>query len=112
MTTASGQRAPIRSSFAGDAEMAELVALFVAEMPGRVETLEALWREQALEDLRRAAHQLKGSGGGYGFAPLSEAAGALEATLVGLGQGRADTSTEDLRRTYEALTGLCRRIVC
>lgn len=110
MPTAAESAAPIRSLFAGDADMADLVSAFVAEMPGRVTALEGLWREQALEDLRRAAHQLKGSGGGYGFPVLSAAAAELEQTLNGLAQGSGQRTTEDLRRAYEQLTSLCRRV--
>lgn len=101
---------PIRSAFAGDADMAELVREFVAEMPERVRGLEALWQTQALEDLRRSAHQLKGSGGGYGFGPLSEAAAVLESELESLGRGQRDASTMRLREAYERLVGVCRRV--
>lgn len=47
------------------------------------------------EDARRArklAHDLRGSGGSYGFPEVSAAAGALEDALAGRGAGRDDVT--------------------
>lgn len=112
MSTASNLPTPLRSVFADDADMAELVQQFVAEMPERLSKLEQLWSAQALEDLRRYAHQLKGSGGGYGFPSVSEAASELEAALEGLSRGRQEATTQHLRGAYEQLTGVCKRVQC
>ena len=37
-----------------------------------------LLRDQSMEELRRIVHQLKGAGGGYGFAPITKFAAAAE----------------------------------
>ncbi len=47
---------------------------------------------RSFSDLQTLAHQLKGAGGGYGFAQITEAAGRLEQTLK---SGASDTLTKD-----------------
>jgi HPt (histidine-containing phosphotransfer) domain-containing protein len=57
-----------------------------------------------LDGLLVAAHQLKGTAGGYGFPRLSEAAAALEAAV----RTRADHAV--LRARTDAVVALCRAI--
>ena len=68
-------------------------ASFVQGMPERIERLEAALAEADFENLRRQIHQLKGSGGGYGYPDLTDLAarveqhaiaGQLEACAAGL----------------------------
>jgi HPt (histidine-containing phosphotransfer) domain-containing protein len=90
--------------------MAELIQMFVEEMPGRVSLVEAHWRSRNLDELRRVAHQLKGACGGYGFPSVGHAAGTLEA---GLTRPRGSTEQADLdsiSRQVQDLVALCRRI--
>ncbi len=101
---------PIRSQYANDAEMAELVDMFVTEMPDRVQGLLSSWSEQKLDDVSRFAHQLKGACGGYGFPTLSSAAGELERTLHALADGSSQASTDELRAKFDELIRLCQRI--
>ncbi|MCO6042451.1 Hpt domain-containing protein [Aeoliella sp. ICT_H6.2] len=60
-------------------EFAELVDLFVGELPLRMSVIEQLMAAGDREGLCRAAHQLKGSAGGYGFGDLCLYAGRVEA---------------------------------
>jgi HPt (histidine-containing phosphotransfer) domain-containing protein len=69
---------PIRSSFADDSDFRELLEEFTAALPARREGMLAAHRAGAHDKLRSQAHQLKGSGGGYGFPQLSELAAELE----------------------------------
>ncbi len=101
---------PLRSAYVDDPEMVEIVEAFVNEMPARLAALEDAWTQQHLDDLRRMAHQLKGSSGGYGFQPVGSAAADLERTLVDMGRGSAGGTVASLRREFEALTELCRRV--
>ncbi len=101
---------PIRSDYANDADMAELVELFVSEMPERVQGLMNSWTEQKLDEVSRCAHQLKGACGGYGFPSLSTAAGELEKSLHALADGSNSSSTQELRAKFEELIRLCQRI--
>ena len=73
---------PIRSSFEDDPDMVEIVGEFVADAGCRADELEAHLQAGDLALLRTLAHQLKGSGGGYGFDPITERAADLEASLL------------------------------
>lgn len=96
--------APIRSDFADDPEMSELIEYFVSELPERAAAVNECLRAQRWEDLRRLAHQLKGASGGYGFAPLGDAAAALEADLD------TQAALDAIQRDVDRLLSLCGRI--
>lgn len=102
------QAEPLRSRFAGDAEMVELVAEFVQELPRRAETFQGLLRASQFDELRRAAHQLKGAAGGYGFPTISESAATVERTLH---QGIDPAHFATLQRQIDELIELCGRAV-
>ncbi len=99
---------PIISTLASDPDMAELIQLFVEEIPDRVRTLQDFWQRGDLSELKRLAHQLKGSGGGYGFATLGAAAGNLEHTLNHAPGPQADLET--VARQVDELVNLCARV--
>jgi len=94
----------IYSSYAEIPDLAELVDIFVAEMPERVQNLLARLDDGNWEELRRAAHQLKGAGGSYGFAPITPAAARVEQAI------RNNLPEAEIRRSVEDLTSLCRRM--
>ena len=71
----------LRSSHAGNPKMQEILAKFVSRLPDRVNQLQQLLAEEDLDALKLAAHQLKGAAGGYGFTPLTDAAGRVEARI-------------------------------
>lgn len=96
-------QAPLYSEF-GVGDLADLVEMFVDEMPQRIESLQALANGQDWESLGRAAHQLKGSAGSYGFGQLTPAAAGLESAIRN-GEPAAATLA-----ALEALLGLCRRV--
>ncbi len=98
------------SEFAGDPDMAELVRLFVEEMPERIESIMQTWERAAAGDLRRLAHQMKGACGGYGFPQVGQAAGVLESSLAAIGQTADAGDLEGLRQQLDELVGLCRRV--
>ena len=60
-------RGPIFSEYANDADMAELVEGFVAELPKRIEAISSAVSQSRGTDLKRLAHQLRGAAPGYGF---------------------------------------------
>jgi signal transduction histidine kinase/DNA-binding response OmpR family regulator len=68
----------IHSAYESDPDMKEVVAEFVAGLPEQVKRLNELLAQGQLEELRRATHQLKGSGGGYGFQPITDIAAKAE----------------------------------
>lgn len=100
---------PIRSEFASDPDMAELVAEFVSELPDKSQTLHAALQKNQFADLQRLSHQLKGACGGYGFPQLGEAAAKLEARLKQIGIQPQVDALEDVTRQVDELVELCRR---
>ena len=95
--------APLISDFANDAEMLELLDLFVGEMSGRIHDIDAAIAADDLTELARLAHQLKGAGGGYGFPTITESAATLEQLA------KSADDRDALLRGVEELTALCRR---
>lgn len=78
ITPSSQPSTPLRSIYADDPEMAELVQLFVEEMPERTARLRHAVDAEDLASLTRLAHQLKGAAAGYGFPVIGERAGTIE----------------------------------
>ena len=103
MKAAAEEKNPLYSSLGGDADFAPLLAWFVEELPSRIATFEEQLAAGDWDGLRQAAHQLKGAGGSYGFAPITPAAGRLEAAVV------QREPEEEIRAAVEALVDLCRR---
>lgn len=67
-----------------DYELNELRREFLDEARGKIEEMQAALRErerQSLERLAYLAHQLKGSGGSYGYQRISDNAAELEKAI-------------------------------
>jgi signal transduction histidine kinase/HPt (histidine-containing phosphotransfer) domain-containing protein len=79
--SASGDCGVLRSSIANLPGMAAIVVDFVADLPKQVEQLRSLLETNNLDPLRRLAHQLRGSCGGYGFDAISDLAAAAEESI-------------------------------
>ena len=86
--------------------MAELVQFFVDEMNDRIGSIQDAATQNDLGQLRVVAHQLKGSGAGYGFEPISRSAAALEQMI-----DASDPATDagSMRDQVDELIDLCRR---
>ena len=95
---------PVYSVFGDDPDLGELVEMFVGELPNRVSTLQTHAQDQDWESLRRVAHQLKGSGGSYGFDEISTYAARLEASCKQI------SKEQQILATLEELVGLCSRV--
>ena len=98
----------IISDFADDAEFSDLIKLFVSELPDRVAAIESAFGQGNHEEVTRLAHQLKGSGPGYGFPTIGEAASTVEEWY----RTRSTPSHDELiavRKQIDALIDLCRR---
>lgn len=73
-------------------QMARLRATFVAQLPGRIATIRHLFDEVAVDredrgkvaDLHRHFHNLKGTGGAFGFVDLAASAALGEAAIAEL----------------------------
>ncbi len=98
------QSGMLRSKFAEDGDMQEVLAQFIAELPLQVSKIESTLREQSLEELRRAIHQIKGAGGGYGFPSMTQYAATAEQRIKG------QEPLEQITRDVSALITLIRRV--
>jgi signal transduction histidine kinase/HPt (histidine-containing phosphotransfer) domain-containing protein len=96
-------KAPLVSDLAGDPDMAELVEMFVDELPARVSAIQSSLASQDFDALQRLAHQLKGSAGGYGFPTITDAAKTLEQNL------KAARDLSAMAEQVRELADLCSR---
>ena len=103
MTRAGGAAEPIYSTLAEDPELMSIVESFVEEMPARASDLLDRMNAEDWEGVRRAAHQLKGAAGSYGFDPITPFAARVEDTI------RESRPEEQIRESVEALVRVCRR---
>lgn len=94
------ESAPIFSEFADDPDLAELVEMFVEEIPDRMQTLQDAFVSEDMDSLLRCAHQLKGAMGSYGFGDLSPMAASLEAAVHE--QAQRTQIEEELARLLDA----------
>jgi HPt (histidine-containing phosphotransfer) domain-containing protein len=79
----SGDGTVLRSQYAGDPAMVELLNEFVNELPLRVRQMRELLAAKNASELRRAVHQLKGAGGGYGYPDITRLAAQTERAIDG-----------------------------
>jgi HPt (histidine-containing phosphotransfer) domain-containing protein len=70
--------------------LAEARLQFARSIPAKVADLQSLLDRGAWDELRRAAHKLRGSTGTYGFAGLSAAAADVEEALLEAGGNPTD----------------------
>jgi len=103
MTEQSATLEPIYSALGGDEDLAEIVEMFVDEMPTRISALLGYLDNSDWEALRVTAHQLKGAAGSYGFTPISPCAATLEDSI------REEASEERIQEAVEDLVAMCRR---
>ena len=87
-----------------DASFADIVVEFVEGLEARLTKMGTAVDARDFESLRVAAHQLKGSCGGYGYPQLTEQAADLE-------QRAKVEVLEDCREALDGLKKLCDRVV-
>lgn len=96
--------AGLKSSHAGDPVMKPLVEKFVGVLPDRISLIRQLLCTNNLEDLQRSLHQMKGAGGGYGFAAISTAAALAEEVV------KARRGGDAIAREVQAFVSLVRSV--
>ena len=87
-----------------DASFADIVLQFVEGLDERLTQMQEALNAEDLEALRRSAHQLKGSGGGYGYPVLTKRAAELE-------DFAKSGSLDHCEKTFAELKDLCSRVV-
>ncbi len=108
---------PLRSSYANDREMQDLVAYFIDDLTPRMNALQCALQStlaaSEIEQLRAIAHELSGVAAGYGFAPIGDVARALEDQARFLQASDEDLENEmelsALSEKAEDLLTLCAR---
>jgi HPt (histidine-containing phosphotransfer) domain-containing protein len=92
------------SKLAAEPDLAELVELFVAELPQRLNEVASSAARRDWESVARLAHQLQGAGGSHGFPHIGPPAQKLEEAARGAGGSVAVMSA------LEELAAVCRRV--
>ena len=78
---ASASRLPadvLISEYADDPDIGTILDEFIDGLVAQVEDMRQWLAQAKFSDLQRGAHRIKGSGGGYGYPVLTEAARSLE----------------------------------
>ena len=89
--------------------VAELIEIFEADLPERLEAIRKAVAEGSADATRRAAHALKGSAATIGAVALSALAADLERqAIAGETAGAADRLTALEARAFEAVVALRR----
>ena len=96
-------RGYVYSSLGTDPDLGELVELFVSEIPDRVAKLQEAWDAQDWDTLGRAAHQLSGAAGSYGFEDLMPCLHRLDHLV------RTERPRDEIGKALAEVTELCSR---
>jgi signal transduction histidine kinase/HPt (histidine-containing phosphotransfer) domain-containing protein len=96
--------ATIKSNLINYPGMGDIIAEFVAGLPDQVHKISDCLDRKDLEALRHIVHQIRGSGGGYGFDQITAPATQAEASI------RAAASLELIRSEVESLVAVIHRI--
>ncbi len=94
----------IKSSLSGDPRMKEMIPAYVDRLPSKVRKMLDLLEHHDLVALQQVVHELLGTGGGYGFAPISQSAGRAQASI------RAGEAFEPIASEVNSLIEVIRRI--
>jgi PAS domain S-box-containing protein len=99
-----GPKEVLRSACEDDPVLTQFLPEFVAGLPEQVSKVVELLAKEDLEGLGKVVHQLKGTGGLYGFMRITEQAQAVEAARKN-GEG-----WEEVKKAVDALVALIRRV--
>ena len=91
------------SELSDEADMHELIEMFVNELPHRIEAIVQALEGRDIQKLAGLAHQLKGAAGGYGYPTITDAASRLELA------SKSGETVDLLKSHYEDLANLCHR---
>jgi CheY-like chemotaxis protein/HPt (histidine-containing phosphotransfer) domain-containing protein len=104
MNTAMNTDIPLRSTVANEPGMQEFLLSFINDLPDFANRLSALVSEADLDGLAGLLHQLKGTGGVFGFAAITDFAAKAEHSL------KTTTAVAAAQNDVQALIDLMRRI--
>jgi CheY-like chemotaxis protein/HPt (histidine-containing phosphotransfer) domain-containing protein len=84
--------------------MKEIIIEYIAGLPAEIAKIQDSLDRDDLQSLRRIAHQLRGTGGGYGFDSITELAGDVEEAIKAAG------SRESIAGQVNSLIDVVRRV--
>ncbi len=87
-----------------DPSLADIVMEFVDGLQGRIETMQQSLDNSDFDTLRTIAHQLRGSGGGYGYPLITERAHELELHAGSTARAECSAGVAELRKLCERIT--------
>ena len=87
-----------------DPDLRDLAELFVQDAPDRAAAIRDARAADDRDTLRTLAHQLKGSGGGYGYPLVTQHAAALEAAARDQDPDTTHAAVDTLLHTLTRLT--------
>ncbi|MBW2467066.1 MAG: Hpt domain-containing protein [Deltaproteobacteria bacterium] len=90
-----------------DPDLRDIVPAYLKNKRLDVEIIRTLLKEEDFETLRDLAHNIKGSGGGYGFDRITELGGALEQAAEAEDISALDILTETLADYLDKLSIVC-----
>jgi len=99
----SGGSAPLVSQFADDPDIATILDGFIERLGGQVSAMREALAQGRYVELQRMAHNLKGSGGNYGYPALTETAKVLEDAAKARSGQAADRAIVHLALLCEAV---------
>ena len=74
---------PLRSTYADDQAISDILPLFLSNMPKYLGDLESNIEHRDWTAAARVCHDLKGTSGGYGYPDIAKATQKLESELKG-----------------------------
>ncbi len=101
------QPTSIRSLYADDPDMKEIIGEFVGRLGAFVGEMALALDNNCHEELRRFAHQLKGAGGGYGYQSLTNTARTIEDAAKIKDSEAAKLAMNDLNELCKAIITGC-----
>ncbi len=104
LRTAAQQAPTLLSRYEDSGDFTSLLAQFVADLPAQVNRILGAVQRNDLDALEDAVHQLKGSAGLYGFAPIKDAADEVEHLL------HSRDSSQSASHAVEELISQVRRV--
>jgi PAS domain S-box-containing protein len=95
---------PIKSILAQKPGMMAIITEFVDGLPGEVQKMNTSLAQNDMSSLRQIVHQLRGSGGGYGFTRITETANTAQQSID------SSANIESTAAQVKALIDVIRRV--